>query len=282
MLARVRSCHHAFRLAVVVAAAVVAGGCETIGSDLSDLARGLSMPTPGEAARMAVDPGDADRRREGTLLLANAPFGGDETYVRIYRDYAANERDPLVRSVAIRALARHGEPDDAMIIAEQLTAESLPVRWEAAKGLQRLHQPDVVPALLRTIRQVDETPAVREACAIAAGQYPQDRVFQALVSALDARDLEVNVAAAWSMRMLTGQDHGLDPRPWLRWYNDADDPFAGGQEYLYPTYTRPESWFEKLAFWSTPLREQPAPPVGLRSAAERTTYDDDPPGDGGE
>ena len=55
-------------------------GCDTIGADLDALAKGFMPPTPEQAAAWAFDR-DPDRRREGTLLLANAPFGGNPPYL---------------------------------------------------------------------------------------------------------------------------------------------------------------------------------------------------------
>jgi hypothetical protein len=80
-----------------------------------------------------VDPYDADKRRT-SVLISNAPFGGVEVYVVAYRDMAMNERDPIVKAAAIRALARWGEPADAVRIAPFLTHENIQVRWETAKG----------------------------------------------------------------------------------------------------------------------------------------------------
>ncbi|MCP3906140.1 MAG: hypothetical protein GY715_21155 [Planctomycetes bacterium] len=244
------------------------GGCETASQDLADFGKTIIPPSPGEAARMALDPHNPDRRREGTLLLSNSDFGGDEVYVRMYRDYVEHEQDPLVRAVAIRALARHGEPADATLIAAQLDQPNVQVRWEAAKGLQRLHLPSVVPLLLDTLRDPEEHTDVRVAAATALGQYAQDRSFQGLVAALDARELSVNIACERSLQTITGQDLGLDPRPWLNWYNGtADDPFADRRPFLYPTYSRTPSFLERLVFWSQPKHEDPGPPAGLEESA---------------
>jgi hypothetical protein len=265
------------------AALALVGGCETIGADLNALAKDLVPITPRQAAEMMLNPHDPDERREGTLLIANAPFGGNPPYVRTYRDYVEHERDPLVKAAAIRALAKHGTVEDAPLIAEQLSNENVQVRWEAAKGLQRIHNPQVVPALLESLRDAAEDEDVRIAVARALGQYPGDRVFQGLVAALDARELAVNVAAEGSLHTLTGQSHGLDPSAWLSWYNHASgDRFVGGEEYVYPTYHREDTWLEKLAFWTSRPVEQPAPPVGLRPESQRRTYQDEsqanPPG----
>jgi HEAT repeat protein len=262
-------------VAVIGCAAQI--GCESAGRDLADLADGIIAPTPAEAARMALDPNDPDERRKGTLLLANAPFGGNPAYLRMFRDYVENESNPLVKSMAIRGLARHGEPADAVLIAGQLGNPSVQVRWEAAKGLQRLHNPEVVPALLRVLRTPDEQSDVLIAAATALGQYPEDRVFQALVALLDHRELAANVAAEDALHTLTGQSFELDQRAWLDWYNArSGDRFAGGIEYLYPTYQRKQSWLEGIAFWSTPLREHPSQPAGLGPESERRTYEDEP------
>ncbi|MHC4809761.1 MAG: HEAT repeat domain-containing protein [Planctomycetota bacterium] len=260
--------------------AVAAGvpGCQSIGSDVEDAFGGLFGPSPTEAVVWTTDT-DPDLRRRGVLLLGNAVFGGEEPYVRLYRDYAVNERNPLVKAAAIRALARHGEVADARIIATQLTHENRQVRWEAARGLQRLHEPAVVPDLLERLRDPDEDVQVRVATATALGQYGSDRAFQGLVAALEAPELAVNHAAAASLRQLTGRDIGIDPTAWLRWYRDAagdSQRLAGASGFRYPTYERDLGFFEQLAFWNPPVREFPGPPLGLEPGDARRTYEDAP------
>lgn len=252
-------------------------GCETISQDLSDLGEAFSQPSPSEAARWMIDLNDAGKRRRGTVLIATSPFGAAESNVEWYRDRVANERDPMVLAVTITALARHGEPADALVITPQLEHEDFKVRWAAARGLQRLHNRQAIAPLLDRLRR-DETPDVRVACAEALGQYPEDRVFQGLVAALKARELSVNLAARDSLQTLTGENFELDQRAWLAWYNrpdiGAERAFANQQEYLFPTYTRDVSWMERVAFWATPTFETPAPPAGLRPSDERRTYED--------
>ena len=132
----------------MLAMTTLAGGCRTIGEDLADFAESLTPVTSSQAARWATDPNDPDRRRQGIVLIANSSIGGYEPYVRLYREYVNHESDPIVRAVSLRALAKHGEPEDAAAIAANLDPEIPQVRWEAAKGLQRLHGPEVVPAML--------------------------------------------------------------------------------------------------------------------------------------
>ncbi|MCH8823403.1 MAG: HEAT repeat domain-containing protein [Planctomycetes bacterium] len=254
---------------------VFSSGCSTIGDDLDALTSDLVAKTPFEAAEMMIDPHDPDRRRRGTVLISNAPFGGGDKYLSIYRDKVRNERNPLALAAALTALGRHGQTDDAILIAILLEHENIQVRWEAAKALQRIHNPIAVPPLLKTLAKDDEHSDVRVAAAIALGQYPEDRVFHGLISALDFRELEINIAARRSLKILTSQSFGLIVSDWYQWYESAQDPFADRKEYLYPTYQRDETWIERLTFWSTPSFEKPAPPVGSLSESKRKTYQDD-------
>ena len=264
------------------AALLAAGGlagCSNMGQDLSEFGASLTPTTPEEAARMMVDPYDPDNRRKGIVLIANSPFGGADAYMAVYRDRVGRETDPLAKAAAITALGRYGAPDDAPAIAACLEDENFQVRWEAAKALQRIHNPEVVAELVPVLRNGSEQPDIRVAAAVALGQYAQDRVFQALVEALDARELAVNAAARASLTTLTGQNFDMDPAAWLRWYNGVASPFEDQQEYLYPTYQRDETWLEKMAFWSSKTYERPAPPAGLAPPPRRTYQDDEAPAD---
>lgn len=266
------------RLSSFTIPALLLCGCDTLSQDIGDIASAFKPTSPSEAARNMLDPYDADHRRQGTVLIAQAPFGGIPIYLAAYRDMVLNERDPVVKATAIRALARHGTPDDALRIMPFLTHENFQVRWEAAKGLQRLHNEQAVPELLKVLRNDTEHSDVRVAAATALGQYPQDRVVQGLIAALDARELAVNIAAEESLQTLTGQSFGYEPARWLVWYNQAaaaGTAFQGKREYLFPTYSRDETFLEKLAFWSKREFERPAQPAGLRPEAERTTYGDE-------
>ncbi|MCA9291106.1 MAG: HEAT repeat domain-containing protein, partial [Phycisphaerales bacterium] len=194
-----------------------------------------------------------------------------------YRDFVSEERDPVVRTFAIRALGRHGTVDDAPALAERLGDDNVYVRWAAAISLQRIHNPAVIPNMLATLGIPLEAPDVRESIAVGLGQYREDRVFQALVRALDDPELTVNYAARDALRLMTGQSFGDDRVDWLRWYEGAErrgTAFDGPGQYLYPTYRRKLGFFERLAFWSVPTFEYPATPIGLTPAGTRGTYDD--------
>jgi HEAT repeat protein len=261
------------------ALAVVPLGC--VADDLSEVSRVFSAPTPMEAAKDALNMYNADKRREGVVLLANSTFGGAAPYMEMYRTYVETDTDPLVRAAALTALGRHGTPEDALLIAPVLSFDETShqhVRWCAALALQRLHNAEVVPELVRCTLNKEEVGEVREAACTALGQYKEDRVVQALLASLDARELAVNAAASQSLHMLTGQDWGLDVHAWGEWYRVAlakDTAFAGSEPYLYPTYRRGMVWWEHVAFWLDQQWEVPQSPAGLKPAGARRTWDAD-------
>src|SRR5262245_31404785 len=117
-------------LALPVAAAVATWGCDTASQDFNEWTESIMPPSPGQAARLMVDPYDADNRYKGTVLIARSPFGGDENFLRWYRDEVAHEPNPLVRAACIRALGRYGAPSDAPAIAANLKSEHELLRWE--------------------------------------------------------------------------------------------------------------------------------------------------------
>lgn len=227
----------------------------------------FAPPTPEEAARWAVDPFDADKRARGTLLLANAPWGGEGVYVRLYREQM-NDADPLVKAVAVRALSLHGSPDDVPSIVAMLNSEQRYVRWECARALQRLHNPVAVEPLVERLNVKKEFEAnVREAAASALGQYADPRGFEALVSALDDRDLAVAAAAQGSLRTLTGQDLGDEVKPWVAWGKQESNLFAGQKRYEYPIFYRDPDWVEYIIPFLQPPNEKPGTPAGMGPVA---------------
>ena len=262
--------------------ASITGGCDTVSGDVSDFFDGISPPTPLEAAVWAADFNSPGKQRRGVVLLSNASFGGEEAYLELYRTLADESPDPLVQAAAIRALGRWGDAEDAKLIVGQLESEYEQVRLESAIALQRLHEPRIEDGIWRQLVVAEEPEAIRIELAIALGQYPSDSAFQALCLALDDRSLAINLAAADSLRVMTGRDFGIDAPDWLSWYDaqraSNDDPFANGDTFLYPTFQRKIGFFESLAFWNPTKFEQPAVPRGLIPAT-RSTYDDAEPAD---
>ena len=263
------------RLLVATASTILLiAGCESLSEDFNDFTEKFSPPSPFQAAVWASDFNDPGLQRRGVILLSNATFGGERTYVDLYRVLSAESSDPLVQAAGIRALGRWGSPEDALVIADQLENEYRRVRLEAAIALQRVHEESVEDRIWRRLVDESEDEAIRIELAIALGQYPTDSAFQALALTLEDRSLAMNLAAADSLRVLTGRDFGIDGPAWLSWYDSTKTPFAQVEIFLYPTFERPISFFEKLAFWDPTVFEKPAPPRGL-DIGGRSTYDDE-------
>ena len=254
-----------------VSSALLLAGCDTISSDLSSFGQSFHQPTPAEAARWAADPNDRENARRGTILLANAPWGGTEVYLKMYRLYAEDALDPLVRAAALQALGRHGDPEDAKLVAKSLTSPFRQVRLAAAKSLQRLHDPTVADLLWPRLVNPEEDSDVRTEVAIALGQYPTPAVFNALVAALSQRELAVNTAALDSLRLITGTDIGLDEDAWLRHMAGAQQPLVEAPPYLYPVFVRQLDIWDHLAFWDPTVFESPDVPIGLKVLGVKRT-----------
>ena len=248
------------------------GGCDTMSSDFSAFTESFSPPTPQEAAQWAADPNDRENARRGTMLLANAPWGGAPAYLQMYRLYAEDALDPLVRAAALQALGRHGEASDAALVAKSLSSPFRQTRLAAAKALQRLHDPLVSDTIWSRLVDVNEDTDVRTELAIALAQYPTPAVFQALVSALSQRDLAVNVAAVDSLRTLTGMEYAIDEDAWLAFYVSTPTPFANARIPLYPTFVRAIDTWDRLLFWAPVTFENPDVPTGVKAFGTRRTH----------
>ncbi len=260
------------RLGVIAAALGLVLAFSGCGADFSatpgakSLREVLAGPSPADAADMALDPYDPQRRFRGTLLLANAKFAGEPLYMQLFAD-GLRDPDPGVRLASARAIANHGVPSQAMSLVPLLKDDNQDVRLEAAKGLQRLHEPKVVDALLERLDPKKEPqPEVRAEIAEALGQYAEGRVVQALIAALDDNRLSVNRRAEASLRTLTGNDLGLDRGAWVRWSQTAGESrtlFAARAAYVHPAYYRAYSWWEYLPFVQGPKNETAGLPKGF-------------------
>ncbi|MEM1213896.1 MAG: HEAT repeat domain-containing protein [Planctomycetota bacterium] len=221
-------------------------------------------PSPREAVLDAYNTFDPDRRREAIDLLAAAPFGGDEQYLKTYR-LILDDPDPLVTAACLRALGRHGDTSDGPAILRRLGDDSPMVRWAAADALQRIHLPHTaVQPLIQAVND-DESVDVRRSAAVALGQYEQPVVFDTLVGVLNDANFSVSQAAYQSLVFLTGQaELPVDSRPWIAWASDNRGRlFAGGAAYVYRDYPDLPTFFDWLQFWKDDAPPVFGTPVGL-------------------
>lgn len=247
-----------------LAAAACSAGCGLLdvpAGSQSLLGGIIAGPSPTEAAEWAIDKYDPGKRYQGTMLLANAPFGGEPPYIALY-EANATDPDAGVRLAAVCGLSLHGNPSHVPMLIDRLKDSDALVRVEAARGLQRVHSDEAIGPLLEALSE-DPDPDVRTEAASALGQYPTDRVVQGLIAALADPQLATAETARRSLRTLTGQDFGLDRRAWLEWYDKAEHPFQAGTVYTYPYFSRPKHWYEYLPFVPNPPNEEPGTPAGM-------------------
>lgn len=258
-------------LAVFIGAAMQGGCALDTKPGAESIITAFQGPTIADAAEWSVDKFDADKRYRGTLILANQPFAGEELYLKLFIDNV-NDEDPRVRAASVRAIANHGKPEHGkLLIARLKDAEPL-VRKEAARGLQRLSSADAIAPLILASREPDLDrkdsegemyESVRIEAVDALGQYPDDKVIQALVQSLADTRLAVNRTAHNSLRTLTGQDFGLDRRAWLDWYKATTSPFDARALYTYNTFSRRQKWWEYIPFVPKPPNEVASIPNGM-------------------
>ena len=234
----------------------------------------VTTPRPVDAVMEMNDPFDPGKRLRGMLLIANAPFGGEEVYVKGYAkalggiDGEPADTDPGVRAVAARALALHGGPEHVPLMLPLVSGKRERVeRLEGVRALQRLHSPKAVDPLIDATdpRKEPEHEVRAEACT-ALGQYAETRVLQALIRGVDDDQLVVNRAAEKSLTILTGQELGDDRRAWLAWLEVTKEPFALRRPYFYPVFARDKTWIEYLPFVQPPPNEKTAKPAGMAGA----------------
>ncbi|MCA9281927.1 MAG: HEAT repeat domain-containing protein [Phycisphaerales bacterium] len=242
----------------------------------------VTGPSPQEAAAWMIDAYDADKRYRGTLLIANAPWGGGPQYLSIYRaklnpemkhesGLSLYDEDPLGRAAAVRGLALHGSPEDVPVIVTQIKSENEHLRWECVRALQRLHNPVAIrPLLIRLDESEEDNPDIRADAATALGQYAENRVLDGLFAALNDRDLAVNTAALNSLRTLTGQDLGFNRRQWVVWAGQTEAHFAGRTPYEYPVFHRDPGILEIIVPWMHVPNEVAAAPVGMTAQSADT------------
>lgn len=224
-------------------------------------------PPPDQAARWAIDDLNADNRYRGTIILANAPYAGEDVYLELFRDNMRPDREPyaIVRGAAVRGLAHHGLPDaDVPLLLEALDDEpAVEVRVEIVRALQRLHNPVAVRPLITILTDLDENTEMRAMAANALAQYTERRVLDALILALDDDALLINDAALASLRTLTGQDLPPTPQDWFAWLARARDPFDDRSSYEYPVFSRGLKYYEWLPLIPGPPNEVTSTPAGF-------------------
>jgi len=210
-----------------------------------------------ENLRLALLEIDPDVRRGAVARVAGSSDCHRDWAVRGFAAIALMDSDPQARCVAIRGLARSGEATAVETLLKILNFRDYPpeevrppdesVRWDAVVALRQLSQrgriaPEqserVVAALLDRLDN-DSSRDVRIAAARGLGDYPQERVVEALIRTLREEDFGLVHACESALVRLTGVTHDCDAYAWGQWL-EANRPALFAQAGHVPESRRPK------------------------------------------
>ena len=184
--------------------------------------------TPFNAAKAILDPGSADRRRQGIIYLADREYGRNEPYTKYYAEMGSGDPDHVTRSMAVRALNRSRDESATDLYMKALTnpREQALVRLEAAKALANLPLAESVQPMIAILRNVDEPGDLRVAAADALRNHRTAPAAQALIGVLRDRNFAVAWQARKSLKLMTGKDFRYDSAAWLTYLTSEQQPFG--------------------------------------------------------
>jgi hypothetical protein len=186
----------------------------------------ISGNTPIKFARMMEDQQSPDNRRKGINRLVSRSFGRQKPYTTRYQQIAQFDEDWLVRAVALRALNRSRDRGATPIFIKALSDKNDLVRWEAAKALANVPDPEAAEPLARIVSNPADNKDVRIAAADALRHYHDPGVARALANTLNGRDFGVAWQARKSLIYLTGRDLHYNERAWMDYVSGAEKPLG--------------------------------------------------------
>jgi hypothetical protein len=110
--------------------------------------------------------------------------------------YDLNDRDPLVRSNAVKALGAIQDPRAVEPLIKVLNDKDPLIQRQAVKALGRINDPRAVEPLIVVLEDKERRPYVRMSAAEALGRLGDPRAVASLISALDDSHWDVRSHAA--------------------------------------------------------------------------------------
>ena len=191
--------------------------------------------TPQQYMLVAVSSEDPDTRREAVAKIADSKQYDREWAIKGFIAIALLESDSQTRCVAIRALARTGDPratETALKILnhgdhppQEVWPPTALCRWDATEALATLsgggfvpdkHREQVFTTLVDRLR-LDSDRHARIAAAHGLATYPRRASIEALIGGLQDKDFAVAHECENSLVQLTGRTNNLDPVTWKAW-----------------------------------------------------------------
>lgn len=208
-----------------------------------------AQKTPQQYMLIAVSSEDPDARRDAVTRIAQSKLYTKEWAIKGFVAIALLESEAQTRCVAMRALARTGDPRATETALKILNNRDYPpqdvwppvaiVRWDAAVALADLSannqvpeelRPQVLKTLLAELRHDTERHA-RIAGARGLAYYPEDETVTTLIDGLHDEDFAVAHQCEESLVKLTGYTHNSDVTAWQEWLEtNREDMFAHAGE----------------------------------------------------
>ena len=238
---------------VLLAATILLAGCGDVNFE-TKLDAGIKRlftgkRTPQQHMVLAVSSEDPDVRRDSVAEISKSKHYDREWAIKGFVAIALLESDAQTRCVAIRALARTGDPRAVETALKILNYRNHPprevwppvalCRWDATVALADLSAAGQVPEeyreeVLKTLRErlrVDSDRHARIAAARGLGHCPQEDVVRALIDSLRDADFAVAHQCENSLVQLTGRTHHTGVLAWEEWVAaNQDDLFAHAGE----------------------------------------------------
>jgi len=157
--------------------------------------------------------------------------------------YKAFGLTPLISAVksgrysgdAAEALGKLKDPRAVEPLIEALKDENPDVRASAEKALEKINPKwreteeakKWVPVFISDLKS--KSLGTREAAVYALGKLKDPRAVEPLIEALKDKEPEVPPNADYALREITGQDFGIDPEKWQKWWGENKGRFIKGK-----------------------------------------------------
>jgi len=156
---------------------------------------------------------DPDDRAKAITTWSAQSWGLQGSYLEYYAIASKSDESAIVRSVAVRALGKAGDPKYLPALVDALRDTSPVVRWDAAVALDNVIGPQAVDPL-RKAATTETNLDGRIAAIKALRHYRQENVVQTLIQCLAEGPFGIRYQAHLSLVETTGKDMGMDAEKW--------------------------------------------------------------------
>jgi len=162
---------------------------------------------------------DADKRREGVLMLQKKPYRNNPTTPELLQVVAQGDPDDTVRTLALEVLSLVDEQQTKLpeALTDRAVDPSAMVRDQVITLILKHSYPYGAAIAMDRLSNDTDT-AVRSKAAMALKSYKESPVVATLITALRDEEFSVCYQARQSLVAITNVNFGDDPKAWRDWY----------------------------------------------------------------